>query len=58
MKTISGSLNNSDRLAKSLLANEIERFWKKIRDEHSVKIANCLRALPRVWRKASLRAAI
>ena len=27
-----------DRLAKSLLANEIERSWKKIRDERSVKI--------------------
>jgi hypothetical protein len=37
-----------DRLAKSLLANEIERFWKKIRAERSVKIANCLRALARV----------
>jgi hypothetical protein len=37
-----------DKLAKSLLANEIERFWKKIRDERSVKIANCLRALARV----------
>jgi hypothetical protein len=40
---------NFDRLAKSLLANEIERFWKKIRDERSVKIANCLRALARVF---------
>jgi len=36
-------------------ANNIEQFWKKIHEERNVKIANCLRALARVERYASLR---
>jgi hypothetical protein len=36
------ALIKNDRRAKSLFPNEIEHFWKKIRDEGSVKVANCL----------------
>jgi len=34
---------------KGPFANDIEQFWKKIHEERSVKIANCLTALARVF---------
>jgi hypothetical protein len=36
-------------MKKTRFANDIEQFWKKIHEERNVKIANCLRALARVF---------
>ena len=35
---------------KTRFVNDIKQFWKKIHEEQNVKIANCFRALARVFR--------